>query len=385
MNALSTRLNTFAKQLNTDISSVCIVFLSVFAVFCHYKVTNILLLVCSIWILLIKGSVRRIFNKKGPFFAFAFLIMTVITALYYKNHKGLSLSFIFIMVAIIGFHLQNVITKPLFEWMLSLIQFACIIIFIGCIINKLMHINEPPFRIQLWFYNCNYLGSLMAGSALVCAYKQLTGKSKTIINAVLFLICCMVIYLSGSMFAIIELLVAVTALLVLSENYKLLGIYLSICLIGLMVLLSFPQLMPRLSESTVTTDNRILIWKDTIRNIPDAFLFGKGFFTYKILSGTRYPSSHAHNFALDSILSYGIVGTLILGVFFITFYRNVFLCNQKLPQNRINCFILALSAGVLLHATTDMTMLWSQTSLFYAIILSGIGADQRDLESYNNN
>ena len=289
------------------------------------------------------------------------------------------------MVAIIGFHLQNVITKPLFEWMLSLIQFACIIIFIGCIINKLMHINEPPFRIQLWFYNCNYLGSLMAGSALVCAYKQLTGKSKTIINAVLFLICCMVIYLSGSMFAIIELLVAVTVLLVLSENYKLLGIYLSICLIGLMVLLSFPQLMPRLSESTVTTDNRILIWKDTIRNIPDAFLFGKGFFTYKILSGTRYPSSHAHNFALDSILSYGIVGTLILGVFFITFYRNVFLCNQKLPQNRINCFILALSAGVLLHATTDMTMLWSQTSLFYAIILSGIGADQRDLESYNNN
>ncbi len=385
MGVLKQHLNKTCKQLNTDIPCLCIVFLSVFAVFCHYKATSIILLICSIWILLTKGSIKNIFNKSGPFIAFAFLAMTAITAIYYKNNKGLSLSLIFTTVAIIGFYLQNKITKPLFEWMLCLIQFACIAVFIGCIITKIIHINEPPFRYELWFKNCNYLGSLMAGSALICAYKQLTGKGKTAFNCILFLICCIVIYLSGSLFAIIELLLSLCALLALNENYRLLGVFLAVCVVGCIVLFSLPQLMPRLNESTVTTDNRVLIWQDTIRNIPNNFLFGKGFFAYKTLPDRRYPTSHSHNFVLDSLLSFGIVGTLLLGIFFITFYRNVFLCNQKLKKNKINCLILALSAGVLLHATTDMTMLWSQTSLFYALILSGIGADQHDLELLNNN
>lgn len=385
MSTFKQYINTTCKELNTDISSLCIVFLSVFAVFCHYKVTSIILLICSIWVLLIKGSIKKIFNKSSPFIAFSFLLMTAITAIYYKNTKGLWLSFIFTGVAIIGFYLQNVVTKQLFEHTLFLIQFACIAVFIGCIITKIIHINEPPFRYELWFRNCNYLGTLMAACALICAYKQLMGYSKTVFNCSLFFICCFVIYLSGSLFAIIELLVSLCALLALNENYRLLGIFLAVCVIGCMILFTIPQLMPRLSESTVTTDNRILIWKDSIRNIPNSFLFGKGFFAYKTLPDRSYPTSHSHNFVLDSLLSFGIVGTLLLGLFFITFYRNVFLCNQKLTNNKINCLILALSAGVLLHATTDMTMLWSQTSLFYALILSGIGADQRDLELLNNN
>lgn len=360
--------------------SIFVVFVSVLAVFCYYKITDILLIVCCVPIICVFRAAKKVFKHKNSYFAFAFLILTVITALYYRNTKGLSLSFTFIAVAIIGLYLRSVMTKELFEWMLNLILCACIAVFIGCIIVKFPLINDPYYRCALWFRNSNYLSSIMAGCILICAYKTIIGKEK---NAIIYLIalgCAICIYFCGSMFAILEVLTGITVLLSLNKKHRLLRMFLFICAVGCFSVIFVPDIFPRLTESGSTTDSRILIWQDTIKHIPDSFLFGKGFFTYRTLTDVRFLSSHAHNFLLESLLSFGIVGTVLISLFFFFYYRIAFLCNRLLRKNHINSLILALSAAVLLHATTDMTMLWSQTALFYALILSGLGADERDLE-----
>lgn len=370
--------------------SLFVVFVSVLAVFCYYKVTDILLIVCCVPILCTFRALKKVFKHKNSYFAFAFLILTVITALYYKNTKGLSLSFTFIAVAIIGFYLRSVMTKELFEWTLNLILCACIAVFIGCIIVKFPLINDPYYRCALWFRNSNYLSSIMAGCILICAYKTIIGKEKNPIVYLIALGCAICIYFCGSMFAILEVLTGITVLLSLNKKHRLLRMFLFICAIGCFSVIFVPDIFPRLTESGSTTDSRILIWQDTIKHIPDSFWFGKGFFTYRTLTDVRFLSSHAHNFLLESLLSFGIVGTVLISLFFFFYYRIAFLCNRLLRKNHINSLILALSAAVLLHATTDMTMLWSQTALFYALILSGLGADERDLEQlryryYHNN
>lgn len=380
MKSILRRLNSFSEQLNTDTVSLCLVFLCIFAVFCHYAVTKIILVVCGISLLFLPGAFKKVFLHKSAYFAFSFLALTVITAVYFKNQKGLSLSVIFILVAIIGFYLRSIMTSELFEWALDLAMFGCIFVFIGSVITKIANWNVPDFRSVLWFYNSNYLGAIMAGCITICAYKEVTKQGKSIINYLLAIGCAICIYFCGSLFAIVEVLTGVAVLLTLSKKHRLLRIFLIICAVGCFTLFLFPSLLPRLSESTSTTDSRILIWQDTILHIPDSPLFGKGFFSYRLLDDVRFLSSHSHNFVLDSLLSFGIVGTVLLSAFFFFYYRIAFLCNQLLRKSKINALILALSAGVLIHATTDMTMVWSQTALFYAFILAGIGADEKKVD-----
>ena len=128
----------------------------------------------------------------------------------------------------------------------------------------------------------------------------------------------------------------------------------------------------------------MLVWQGAITNIDDCMIFGKGFFTYRLFTDVPYPAPHTHNFVLECLISFGIVGSCILSLYFFLYYRVVFLCNQLLRKSSINILILALSAGVLIHLTTDITVLWAQTGLFYAIILAGIGADERKLQLFKH-
>lgn len=379
------RLNGFANSLfATDIYTVIICFLSIAAAFSHHKITPLIIYACGIFIAVFKETQKELFKFKSSYFAFAFLILSMLTAYFNNNTKGISLSFLFLMITVIGIYLRSKMTKELFEVMLNLICFCCIIVFIGCIISKIANLNVPSYRSTLWFYNSNYLGSILAGCILICAYKIATKKGKDIIYYLIAFGCAICLYFTGSMFAFLEVFTGVSVLLSLTKKHRLLRWFLAICVFGLLFLYLVPEIFPRLSESNITTDNRILIWQDTIDHIPDSFIFGKGFFTYRTLTNVRYLTSHAHNFILELLLSFGVVGTVLIGICFTLYFRSLIICNRLLRRSHINALILAVGAAVLLHATTDMTMLWSQTAIFYAVIMSGLGAEEKTVAKFRN-
>ena len=161
-----------------------------------------------------------------------------------------------------------------------------------------------------------------------------------------------------------------------------LSLFLLLAGIMCIIIATTPEIIPRLRETSLTTDNRISIWKTSIQAISNSPLFGKGFFTYFHIQPTiegSYPTQHAHNLFIDSILSYGIIGSLIGLLYFSRFFSNVAKCNEKLRNNKISGFIIALSVAILVHSMIDLTLLWFQTGLLFAIILGGIGVEERRL------
>ena len=89
-----------------------------------------------------------------------------------------------------------------------------------------------------------------------------------------------------------------------------------------------------------------------------------------------YQTTHTHNFAIESLLSFGAIGTVMLLLFLWSYYRKAMECKELLRQNSATTLILTLSTAVLVHTMTDLTLLWIQTGLLYALILGGIGIDE---------
>ena len=69
----------------------------------------------------------------------------------------------------------------------------------------------------------------------------------------------------------------------------------------------------------------------------------------------------------------------MLLVFMWSYYSKVSECKELLRTNEAATLILTISAAVVAHTTTDLTLLWIQTGLLYALILGGIGIDEKTL------
>jgi O-antigen ligase len=111
-------------------------------------------------------------------------------------------------------------------------------------------------------------------------------------------------------------------------------------------------------------------------------LFGSGFFSYLFHSGNHpemYQGVHSHNFAIESLLSFGVIGSVILLIFTWSYYSKVTECKELLRNNVATSLILPLSAAILIHSTTDITLLWINTGVLYALILGAIGIDEKAL------
>jgi O-antigen ligase len=143
--------------------------------------------------------------------------------------------------------------------------------------------------------------------------------------------------------------------------------------------------MPRLAVASMTWNSRLMIWELSLASIPDSFIFGRGFYSYRLISYAPefvnlpevYPAYHAHNLVIEFLLSFGIVGTIIFLAFIFVIFQKVFISRQLLKKSQISILIIAVTAGVLMHSILDMTMLWIQPMILYCVIFGGIGANEK--------
>ena len=92
-----------------------------------------------------------------------------------------------------------------------------------------------------------------------------------------------------------------------------------------------------------------------------------------------YQTAHTHNFAIESLLSFGIIGSVLLLLLLWSYYSKVAECKELMRNNTATTLILSISAAVLIHSTTDITLLWINTGVLYAIILGAVGIDEKAL------
>ena len=357
------------------------------SVFLPYYLTALVVIGLGFYCLINKKSRNIIFKEKYFFLFVAFSVFTAIVGVVNFNFLGVACSIFFFLVFIVAAFFKNALTKDLYERGLSVMVYAGSVTGIITILDLFLTYDFTSetftYRAQLYFFNPNYLATLFSLAIIVCAYKVVCRRGVKLIYYICTACCGIGLYLTGSLFALVEVFVGIAAVLLLSKRHQLLSILLLLAASACIVVYCMPEILPRLSKVQDTTDNRILIWTTTIEMIKSYFIFGRGYLTY-YATYNNYPGSyvttHAHNFILEPILSFGIIGFVIILLFFIVFYKRVLICKNYQSKSKASILIIAVSIAALIHSTTDMTLLWIQTALSFSLILSGVGYEEKLLK-----
>ncbi len=353
------------------------------SVFLPFWLTAVVLVLLGFVILADSRSVRQVFSHNGSRFMALFTLYTAVVGLIRDNFLGVACSLGFFLIMILSYYCRSNITGDVLQRALDMCCWMSIVVFFSVFAERLIYSHLEKYRCVGWFFNSNYLGSMMALVIVVCAYKVIATHKGKPFYYIVALLSAVTMYLCGSILAIIEVIVGVLMLLILYKKHSVISAFLCFVAVGMIALYLFPEIFPRILESNVTTENRILVWDSAIAFIKRSPLFGHGFLSYYHLHnkfGSLWATTHAHNFALEPILSFGIIGTAIFLIFIWAYYEKISECKSLLRKSKAANLILAVSVATIVHCAVDLTILWIQNGLFFALLLSSIGVDEKTLD-----
>lgn len=371
------------SKLKAVSSENILVYLAFLSVFLHYAVTAIAIAALGLFVLIKSETRKYVFAKKSHLLLSVFCLITIVTALFYKNYLGVICSIAFYLLILIFYFVKSIITEHMLERSLSLCCKVVIPLSLAVAVEKCLHISNDNYRCKLWFFNANYMAALFASIALFCVYKIINNSEQIWLYFVSFAASVIAMYLSGSMFSFIELLVGVCLLLILRKKYIILAAFLFITFLGLVVLYFCPEIFPRILKASQQTGKRIDIWYTSMELIKQRPLFGQGFLTYFHNANQNpdiYQTTHSHNFALEPLLCFGIVGTIFIILMLWLYLKKLIKCKEFFNNDKVTSLVLSLCCAVLIHSTTDLTLMWLQTGLLYVLIMASVGIDERKLE-----
>ena len=363
-----------------------LIYLAFISAFLHFVLGAIVMICLGVYILLSGHTRKRIFVHSGTPMLFIFTGYSVTVALVAENYIGFFCAVGFFLLFVISYFVRTEITSDIFQKALDISCSMCWVVFFTVFIEKLSKSHQPNYRCEglfKWFFNSNYMCSLMAMMAIVCLYKTLMTQKGKPFYILTMTICIVTMYFGGSIFGFIELLVGILALLILFKKRKAVISFLIFSLFAVLILYLVPDIFPRILDSNSTTNNRILIWDSAIQFIKIRPLFGHGFLSYEHLHqlyGSLWENAHhTHNFLFEPILNFGIIGAALFVMFLWSYFEKVAECKSLLRKNRATNLILAISTAVIIHSTVDLTIQWIQTGLFFVLLLAGIGVDEKAL------
>ena len=327
---------------------------------------------------------KGLFNFKGSMLMFVFLAYSMAVAFLNRNALGMLVAPVFFCVFVVFCFVRQNIKKETFDTCLTAVCFTVFPAFLTAVLEILLQSgnNELIYRYASFYGNANWFGSLTAAIVIICAYKIVSAGGRAWFYYAVAIVGAMNIYLSGSLFAIIEVIVGVAIYLLLSKHYRLFCLMVICGSLGVILITTIPELLPRLSESSMTTGYRVRIWGIAIREIANRPFFGRGFMAYSEIQALyegSYSTVHGHNLIIDCLINFGIVGTAILTALLYFMFRRVVavLCSDR--DSVVAILIVSFAAAVFAHSFTDITFFWIQTGVFYMVMLGGIGCEERRL------
>lgn len=362
-----------------------------FALFLPHWLTSAFVVAAAVGVLRIRRLRARLLKHSGSVITFGFLLLTSVVAAINLNYIGFVRTLVFAAAVCIVFASRSMMTGALFEAVLDRTVMGGCAATLVSVVEMIIHIKKPGYRAQSFFTNPNFFGVAIAFVILICVYKIANKKNGETFYFVAAVMCAVGLFLCGSMSLWVVIFLGAVLILSFSRNYRLLAILLSVAAAVVCLVLLVPHLVPRLEEVSLTIYNRKLIWGFALDNIKKSPLFGHGFYSYKYLYNMMkdtqyiYPASLAHNVVLDSLLCHGVVGTAILTVAFVQYYRSCFSCRKKRKalgeRSPIFEFIIAMSITVGFYGLIDTTFVWIQTGTIILLIYAGIGAEENELKT----
>ncbi|VNR91396.1 O-Antigen Polymerase family [Streptococcus pneumoniae] len=370
------------------ILSIFLPFYLFVVVFCLYIIS-----------LIFTGDMKSILQKMGEHsMLLLFLGYSTVISILAQNWMGLVASVGMFLFTIFFLHYQSILSHKFFRLILQFVLFGSVLsaAFASLehfqIVKKFNYAFLSP-NMQVWhqnraevtFFNPNYYGIICCFCIMIAFYLFTTTKLNWL--KVLCVIAGFV-NLFGLNFtqnrtafpAIIA--GAIIYLFTTIKNWKAFWLSIGVFAIGLSFLFS-SDLGVRMGTLDSSMEERISIWDAGMALFKQNPFWGEGPLTYM----HSYPRihapyhEHAHSLYIDTILSYGIVGTILLVLSSVAPVRLMMDMSQESGKRPIIGLYLSFLTVVAVHGIFDLALFWIQSGFIFLLVMCSIPLEHRMLVS----
>lgn len=371
------------------------IILSIFLPFYLFVVVLCLYIISLIF----TGDMKSILQKMGEHpMLLLFLSYSTVISILAQNWMGLVASVGMFLFTIFFLHYQSILSHKFFRLILQFVLFGSVLsaAFASLehfqIVKKFNYAFLSP-NMQVWhqnraevtFFNPNYYGIICCFCIMIAFYLFTTTKLNWL---KVFCVIAGFVNLFGLNFtqnrtafpAIIA--GAIIYLFTTIKNWKAFWLSIGVFAIGLSFLFS-SDLGVRMGTLDSSMEERISIWDAGMTLFKQNPFWGEGPLTYM----HSYPRinapyhEHAHSLYIDTILSYGIVGTILLVLSSVAPVRLMMDMSQESGKRPIIGLYLSFLTVVAVHGIFDLALFWIQSGFIFLLVMCSIPLEHRTLVS----
>ncbi|HEV3629537.1 TPA: O-antigen ligase family protein [Streptococcus pneumoniae] len=371
------------------------IILSIFLPFYLFVVVLCLYIISLIF----TGDMKSILQKMGEHpMLLLFLSYSTVISILAQNWMGLVASVGMFLFTIFFLHYQSILSHKFFRLILQFVLFGSVLsaAFASLehfqIVKKFNYAFLSP-NMQVWhqnraevtFFNPNYYGIICCFCIMIAFYLFTTTKLNWL---KVFCVIAGFVNLFGLNFtqnrtafpAIIA--GAIIYLFTTIKNWKAFWLSIGVFAIGLSFLFS-SDLGVRMGTLDSSMEERISIWDAGMALFKQNPFWGEGPLTYM----HSYPRihapyhEHAHSLYIDMILSYGIVGTILLVLSSVAPVRLMMDMSQESGKRPIIGLYLSFLTVVAVHGIFDLALFWIQSGFIFLLVMCSIPLEHRMLVS----
>lgn len=371
------------------------IILSIFLPFYLFVVVLCLYIISLIF----TGDMKSILQKMGEHpMLLLFLSYSTVISILAQNWMGLVASVGMFLFTIFFLHYQSILSHKFFRLILQFVLFGSVLsaVFASLehfqIVKKFNYAFLSP-NMQVWhqnraevtFFNPNYYGIICCFCIMIAFYLFTTTKLNWL---KVFCVIAGFVNLFGLNFtqnrtafpAIIA--GAIIYLFTTIKNWKAFWLSIGVFAIGLSFLFS-SDLGVRMGTLDSSMEERISIWDAGMALFKQNPFWGEGPLTYM----HSYPRihapyhEHAHSLYIDTILSYGIVGTILLVLSSVAPVRLMMDMSQESGKRPIIGLYLSFLTVVAVHGIFDLALFWIQSGFIFLLVMCSIPLKHRMLVS----
>lgn len=331
-------------EAQEDKKLIFLIYLQAFLLGISYVLAILQAIIILLYIL-IKGYKVSLTKKQK--YGVYFLLLNSIIALYYRNFLGILINALLIFYFFVySFYLN--LTNKTRENIENIVLYTSVFVNIAHIIYYLITKERVGY---FSYFNPNYYGSYLTFIAIL----SLTKAKKNIKYFLIFLVSMATIVATGSRFSLIAIILALLVYVFL--NFKKIYTLILSTLILMYSIGVYKGIFPFIRTDSISQylKLRMDIWYMGIKAIKTNVLLGHGTAYFYYFTNNVY--AHTHNILIELILSYGLIGLLILIILYL----------YDLKLNRTKIVILTL---IMVHGIADYTTLWYQTLVVYMIVFT---------------
>ena len=370
------------------ILSIFLPFYLFVVVFCLYIIS-----------LIFTGDMKSILQKMGEHpMLLLFLGYSTVISIFEQNWMGLVASVGMFLFTVFFLYYQSILSHKFFRLILQLVLFGSVLsaAFASLehfqIVKKFNYAFLSP-NMQVWhqnraevtFFNPNYYGIICCFCIMIAFYLFTTTKLNWL---KVFCVIAGFVNLFGLNFtqnrtafpAIIA--GAIIYLFTTIKNWRAFWLSIGVFAIGLSFLFS-SDLGVRMGTLDSSMEERISIWDAGMALFKQNPFWGEGPLTYM----HSYPRinapyhEHAHSLYIDTILSYGIVGTILLVLSSVAPVRLMMDMSQESGKRPIIGLYLSFLTVVAVHGIFDLALFWIQSGFIFLLVMCSIPLEHRTLVS----